>query len=83
MKTIKEMMKEVSQMKRSGKDEVWFDATENLGIFVEVVDPKDDELEIAIELRDIDTNDTKESVVCNYNDDNEIESSLDYIRACV
>jgi hypothetical protein len=84
LKTTEEMMEKVLEMKRDGKDRVQFEMTENLGIFVEVVSfMGNDKLEIAIELRDIDTEDTKESAICNYDDDAEIESCIDYIRACI
>ena len=80
MKTTYEMLKSVVELKESDKDETWFEVDESTSIFVEILNGNS--LEIAIEWRDIDTNETYEAAICDYNDNADIEKALDYIRRC-
>ena len=82
MKTTKEMLNSVIELKTSNKIETWFDVDEYTSIFVEIFSYEDGEIKVAIEWRNIDTNDTYESVICDYEDNDEIENALDYIRRC-
>lgn len=77
-----ELTDTVNLLKKSSKDMISIDIAGKVKIAVEIYSLENgDDLNIAIELRD--SNDfVLEASNCSYNDNAELESALDYIRAC-
>lgn len=77
-----EMMKAVALLKKSFEDSFSIRIADKAKIVVEIYSLENgNDLNIAIELRD--SNDSVlEASNCSYDDEAELESALDYIRAC-
>ena len=83
IKDSSEMLKDVLALKSSNKDSLFFEVDSSSEIVVEVLAGLDGEsLEIAIEWRDTKTHKPFECAVCDYNNNEEIEYALDYVRRC-
>lgn len=77
-----ELMDTINLMKKSSKDIISIDIAGKVKIVVEIYSLENgDDLNIAIELKDSE-NFILEAANCSYNDNAELESALDYIRAC-
>ena len=82
--TTKEMMDDINQKIYSqGKDECSFFVRENQEILVSVLAHCDtDDVEIEVEWRECSPYKQLESSIVSYDNKKELESAIDYIRAC-
>ena len=82
MKNAREMMDEILQMRKENKTYIVFDVNDDLEIVVESITYQNGEREISIELRNSETEEVYEASNNNYDNIEDIENSLVYIRTC-
>ena len=84
MKTTEEMMKEILELKKSKSDSIHFDVDKTTEIFVEILaDQNGGALQILLAWRNINTGKIFELVMCEYDDNEDIKISLNYIRSYI
>ena len=82
MKNAREMMDKILQMRKENTPYIVFKINDDLEIVVESITYKNGEREISIELRNSETKEVYETSNNNYDNIEDIENSLVYIRTC-